>query len=295
MNKEYDTLRLVLHYLYIFISLALTSLLYTLIFFTLRRRTQEADRGRPGDVGAASGKRSLDLRSTTTTTTNSAAKPAGSVATKAKLNGHHPAFLVYPIIYVFCTLPLALGRIATMAGADVPLAYFCAAGALIVSNGWADVLLWGLTRRSVIFGHIDDDDLGIETFEFMRTPARRFGNMIWVEGAGSAAAAGKGKPGGGGMDEESGFWERLLKGPKGWRELAGSQSSRNSHVHGHRRTGERSISQESLRGAAQNDRGMAIQMDLVTTVVVEMDHDVKNVRTRDASAHSTGSESRMGM
>ncbi|CAK7228908.1 hypothetical protein SCUCBS95973_007040 [Sporothrix curviconia] len=96
---------------------------------------------------------------------------------------HHPGFLIYPIIYVVCTLPLALGRIATMAGAEVPLSYFCAAGALITSNGWLDVLLWGSTRRNIIFGDVGEEDVGISTFTFMRTPAnRRFGNMVWVEG-----------------------------------------------------------------------------------------------------------------
>lgn len=95
----------------------------------------------------------------------------------------HPAFLIYPIIYVVCTLPLALGRIATMAGAEVPLSYFCASGALITSNGWLDVLLWGSTRRSIIFGDVGEEDVGINTFTFMRTPPnRRFGNMVWVEG-----------------------------------------------------------------------------------------------------------------
>lgn len=95
----------------------------------------------------------------------------------------HPGFLIYPIIYVVCTLPLALGRIATMAGAEVPLSYFCAAGALITSNGWLDVLLWGSTRRSIVFGDVGEEDVGINTFTFMRTPPnRRFGNMVWVEG-----------------------------------------------------------------------------------------------------------------
>lgn len=103
---------------------------------------------------------------------------------------HHPAFLVYPLIYVVCTLPLALGRVGTLAGADVPPWYFCAAGALIASNGWLDVLLWGTTRHRVVFGPMDEESgggLGLETFEFMRTPpSREFGNMVWVQGAASA-------------------------------------------------------------------------------------------------------------
>ena len=95
------------------------------------------------------------------------------------------AFLLYPVIYVVCTAPLALGRVATMAKADVPISYFCIAGALIGSNGWLDVLLWGLTRRNLLFNaDVGSEETGIGTFAFMRTPHdRQYGNIVWVEGA----------------------------------------------------------------------------------------------------------------
>lgn len=123
---------------------------------------------------------------------------------------HHPAFLVYPLIYVLCTLPLALGRAGTLAGADVPLWYFCVAGALIASNGWLDVLLWGTTRHTIVFGPIDNTDaLGLETFEFMRTPPNReFGNMVWVQGAGATTSS-TGRAGGGARKGRT--WWTLLR------------------------------------------------------------------------------------
>jgi len=139
-----------------------------------------------------------------------------------------------------------------MAGASVPLTYFCAAGALITSNGWLDVLLWGSTRRSLIFGDVDEQQLGLGTFAFMRTPPnRRYGNMIWVEGAGKPA-----------MDEEetAGGW---------WGRLVGRRRTR-SQSDGMKRGG-RSGSQESLHGGSRGDMGMAIQLDTVTTVVVEVE------------------------
>lgn len=82
-------------------------------------------------------------------------------------------------------MPLAIARIAAMTGVHVPLEVFCAAGALIVSNGWLDVLLWGTTRHTIVFGRLEDADaLGLDTFDFMRTPSdRRFGNFVWVQGA----------------------------------------------------------------------------------------------------------------
>jgi hypothetical protein len=191
-------------------------------------------------------------------------------STAAHLRGHHPAFLVYPIIYVLCTAPLALGRIATMAGANVSMGYFCIAGALIGSNGWLDVLLWGITRRSLIFrAEVDTEEAGVETFAFMRTPhERRYGNMVWVEGA---AAGRRGSPSG---DEGDDAWAMGWgRERRGWRRIVfGRWSRENNMARAHIRPGSRQLSQESLRrAAAGTGRGndMAIHLDLVTTVVYE--------------------------
>lgn len=272
---KYENYRLLTHYLFIFIALAVTSGIYTLIFFTLRSRTAKEEATRLNSERRSNHhKASMDDRET------AASSNTGPVKQGA---GHHPGFFVYPVIYVICTLPLALGRIATMAGANVSQSYFCAAAALIVSNGWLDVLLWGSTRRTLIFGDIDKEDaLGLETFTFMRTPhGRQYGNMVWVQGN----SDGEVLPGGAG-DRKS-WWQRLT-------------FSRQPRVHerqlrhgGHRRTGERSISQESLRGAGRGgDMGMNIQLDTVTTVVVEIEPDVKSSsRGRETSTHSlNGSE-----
>jgi len=272
MNEAYENYALLTHYLFIFISLATTSLVYALIFIKLKHRTNDA--GSRGGLFAPSDQQKLTAGTPTTTQGPSVA----DVTQETAVGKHHPAFLVYPVVYVVCTLPLAAGRIATMAGAPVPVGYFLAAGALISCNGFLDVLLWGTTRRSVIFGAVDDADaLGLETFTFMRTPHdRKFGNMVWVEAAGeaergrdAAAAAGSQNSGGSG----SGFWERLLRGPGGWREL-GRKQGRDAGRPATRRAEQRSISQESLRSSAARVDGMhGIQMDLVTTVVVEVDPD----------------------
>lgn len=166
---------------------------------------------------------------------------------------HHPAFLLYPVIYVTCTLPLALGRIAHMAGADVPMGYFCFAGAAIASNGWCDALLFGTTRHAIIFGSkdgIDNDDTGLETFAFMRTPAgKRFGNTIWIQGGGKDRLTN-----GYGV---GGWWQRL------------GGSGHGNVPNGLKASHGRTTSEESLRSAGRND--MAIQMDVVTSVAVEVD------------------------
>ncbi|KAH8894121.1 hypothetical protein GQ53DRAFT_839786 [Thozetella sp. PMI_491] len=283
INVSYENLRLVTHYLFIFIALAVTSVLYTLIFLNLKRGEQQtnaqeiAPRTKPSP--------SFDFRPPSVVDgNNSNAAPANPTISKvdAHSGGRHPAFLLYPIIYVVCTAPLALGRVATMAGAKVPLSYFCVAGALITSNGWLDVLLWGWTRGELLFtAEVDTEDVGIETFAFMRTPhGRQFGNMVWVEGGGRGEVdqdelRSRRKSTGSGL----GGW---LQERMGWRRL-GRGNNGSDEVRRGRLSGQaRSISQESLRGAAsRND--MAIQMDMVTSVVVEVDpqkHHERDPRTR---------------
>ncbi|KAI1336616.1 G protein-coupled glucose receptor regulating Gpa2-domain-containing protein [Xylariaceae sp. FL0016] len=89
ISMAYERLRLLTHYVFIFVSVATITTFYAALF--LRRRQQQHHR------------------------------PA--------------AFLAYPLAYVSCILPLALGRVATMA-----------------SNGWLDVVLFCTTRRGIVFG-----------------------------------------------------------------------------------------------------------------------------------------------
>lgn len=212
MNRKYENLRLLTHYLFIFLALGTTSILYTIIFITIRRRANSAAASDPSDG-------QLQL-------------------------SRNPAFLIYPVIYVLCTLPLAMGRIATMAGADVPNGYFCFAGAMIASNGSFDCLLFGTTRNAIIFAsryEVDSNDVGLNTFAFLKTPeTKRLGNTISIQG---------GRP----LSESE---EAITAG--GWWSWPAGSSSRS------RKGMNRMGSQESLHGPA-------IHLDTVTSVVVEID------------------------
>ncbi|KAI0018200.1 G protein-coupled glucose receptor regulating Gpa2-domain-containing protein [Xylariomycetidae sp. FL0641] len=214
INVAYENLRLLTHYLFIFLSIATTTVTYLAIFLQLRRQKRRGalDRGR---------------------------LPKAS---------HHPAFLMYPVIYLLCILPLALGRAASMVGAGrhnstPPPGYFGFAGALIASNGWLDVLLFGATRRALVFAPPCDlarPDTGLETLAFMRTPpddGRLFGNFVWVQGGGCPRAK--------------------SKGSHGWWWLIGGDDAKNAP--------RRSMSQTSLSARSET----AIQMEVVTSVVVE--------------------------
>ncbi|KAG9250726.1 G protein-coupled glucose receptor regulating Gpa2-domain-containing protein [Emericellopsis atlantica] len=238
MNIAYSNLRLLTHYLFIFIAIAVTSGLYTTIFIHIRREEARAH-------GAAVSDR-----------TRTVERPS------SQLNlAHNPAFLIYPVIYVLCTAPLALGRIASMAGADVPLGYMCFAGAMIASNGMFDCMLFGTTRNVIVFASkhdVDSADTGLATFRFMQTAQQRaFGNMVWVQG-GNPHGPGGGA-GGHAEDKTTGGWWS-------WQRLGGGSDTERPARGDRRPGGARSVSQESLRGTA------AIQMDTVTSVVVEMEH-----------------------
>ncbi|GAB1319122.1 Glucose receptor Git3 N-terminal domain-containing protein [Madurella fahalii] len=210
--------------------------------------------------------------------------------------GHHKAFLLYPVIYVICTAPLALGRIATMAGVDVPISYFCTAGALITSNGWLDVLLWGVTRHTLLFSSdVGAEESGLDTFTFMRTPAgRRYGNLVWVEGgASSGAGTGAGASTGTGYDqgrrheeEKRGLWGKLFRWGErrrgmgmGWRVLGTGRGLAGGGGGG---TGRRQ-GKERVK-LPVGEEGLAIQMDMVTTVVVEAAEDRSSGPLGEANA-----------
>ncbi|OAP54410.1 hypothetical protein AYL99_11511 [Fonsecaea erecta] len=139
MDKRYDKERLWLHYFWIFICMFGTVVTYILIFAFIQTKSRNPSNPNfPNDDG------------TDPAATKRAAK----------------YMIIYPVVYVFCTLPLAGGRMAAMTGVSVPYWWFCLAGAAITSCGWLDVLLYAVTRHVLIFGRAPPppQDLGLDTF-----------------------------------------------------------------------------------------------------------------------------------
>ncbi|OHE91500.1 integral membrane protein [Colletotrichum orchidophilum] len=275
VNVRYEAMRLYLHYMWMFVSFFITAILYILIFNHIRRTDPSLQLPSSSNNTTSSASQSNRGRRLSHAHTTSQSGPPKSSHGEAPASnpsnaGHHPAFLIYPIIYILCTAPLALGRVITMAGKPVSLEYFCLAGAMIASNGWLDVLLFSTTRHVIIFDASPDfEETGIETFAFMRTPTnRRYGNMVWVQGAGSA-------PNNLSADEGTGGWL--------WKLFRRGRGVGDAKKDGRRSGAQRSISQESLRRRAEQMEG--IQMETVTTVVVEMEgHSAgKKVNRRPAS------------
>jgi len=91
--------------------------------------------------------------------------------------------VVYPLVYVICTIPLASARMASMSGSPPSLARLCLCGAIIASTGWLDVLLYACTRRIMIFSdEPPPDEDGMDTFAaFWIGQPTRFGGECTVE------------------------------------------------------------------------------------------------------------------
>jgi hypothetical protein len=106
-------------------------------------------------------------------------------------HGATPLMILYPTIYTVCTIPIAAGRIASMAGQDISLAYFCIAGSMIACNGWLDTLLYSLTRRSIVFCDTAGENVGIQTFWALGI-ASGLGTVTTIESGVSGAGRAKG-------------------------------------------------------------------------------------------------------
>lgn len=58
--------------------------------------------------------------------------------------------VIYPIIYTILTVPLAAGRMASLAGNTPSITYFCVAGCLMTLSGLCDTILYTLARKQSV-------------------------------------------------------------------------------------------------------------------------------------------------
>ncbi|KAK6850139.1 G protein-coupled glucose receptor regulating Gpa2-domain-containing protein [Apiospora arundinis] len=229
VNPKYATERLWSCWAWVLFSIPYTCLLYALIFWKIYR--QKPCRQLSGRVTFAGG------------------------ATGNLPSGYHPAFFIYPFVYVVCTIPLAVVRLSqSMSGSgdgkqrDTD-GYYCFAALMVASNGLWNTILWLTTM--FISTPEDIHQAGLGTFAFMRTPEwRKFGNMVWISGPMSKGVKLGGKGGRNSHHNEGPWWWWRMGGETRLRDSASSTQG---------------PSQEEFPHCEDN----GIQMNVVTTITVE--------------------------
>lgn len=102
--------------------------------------------------------------------------------TAPELSGHHPAFLVYPVIYLATTIPVALvGLLSAAHSINVQPKHFNLVIGITSLAGLLDAILWSTTI--LLSSSKELKETGLDPFEFLRSPSRDYGNIVWVEGA----------------------------------------------------------------------------------------------------------------
>ncbi|RDL40858.1 uncharacterized protein BP5553_00837 [Venustampulla echinocandica] len=124
---KYDKTRLFCHYIWVLIAEGLVLLAYLTTFVVVRKR--------------------LSVVKSHMNTHNSVKAQKVSNATMY--------MVLYPLIYVVTTLPLAAFRLASLAGNPMPRQYLMAGGCVMASGGALNCLLYTLTRRIFLIGKSD--------------------------------------------------------------------------------------------------------------------------------------------
>lgn len=164
VNAKYPQLRLWGHYFWIFFAEFGTVFLYAALYWLIRRRIKK-NHFCPTKVAQA--------------------QQAAYM------------MIVYPAIYVVCTLPLASARLSSIVGNEPSFAHLCLAGAMITSNGWLDVLVYCVTRNVFIFSDDPPDDSSqaeVDIIDTFQSPfpfwkgRQHFGTTTTIEAGGQRSS-----------------------------------------------------------------------------------------------------------
>jgi hypothetical protein len=177
VNIKYTNERLWLHYFWVIICEFGTVIVYAVIFIILQRRVRGA----------------FYKDTETAVRARSAAK----------------VIVVYPIVYVVCTLPLVKARLTSMANQPVTFVELCVAGAMITSNGWLDVLLYTLTRSSSIFDAESPNEKSGVLDTFRHRPDQVYGTTTVIEASPFKPGNKRSRPSQSGLHSRTGSTEEL--------------------------------------------------------------------------------------
>ncbi|DAA73471.1 TPA_exp: Uncharacterized protein A8136_4781 [Trichophyton benhamiae CBS 112371] len=121
IDDDFEAERFWAHYLWIFFSEFGSIMLYTILFFYLRRKMKA-----------------------------SAALARGQRENFGRLSRVTGYMVLYPLAYLLLSLPIAAARMASMQGNNPSLTYLCIAAAIIASSGTVDVIMYTLTRKALL-------------------------------------------------------------------------------------------------------------------------------------------------
>lgn len=152
MSESHEADRLYLHYIWIFIAQLGSLVIYISVFFFLRGRLANSSRlQNAAMLSVSEDSRTGPYKGSPTTTTTIMGGGHGTFAvSRQRILRTARYMVVYPFAYVFLTLPLATGRISSMAGKRPPLAFFPIAGTMMASCGIIDVILYLTTRKALV-------------------------------------------------------------------------------------------------------------------------------------------------
>ncbi|KAK2025697.1 integral membrane protein [Colletotrichum zoysiae] len=236
INTEYETLRVTLHFMWMATLLLTGTTAYVAVFIHFQRK-HKVSREKP-EAAAVSKEHVADV------SPSLAGPPHISTRTdKKRLDVKtRVIFLMYPLIFLLCTAPLALSHMLQSGRVNPPKAHLVLAGVMISSNGWLDVLVFSLTRGGILFdAPVGEQNVGLDTF-MLTSRGQQYGYRVWVHG---------GPPGGSQTPGRIGRLQRSSYRPK--------SASEGRH--------DRHESQNSLRGRDLCLEG--IQLETVTRVSVE--------------------------
>ncbi|KAJ4390808.1 hypothetical protein N0V93_004406 [Gnomoniopsis smithogilvyi] len=100
-------------------------------------------------------------------------------STRLRPSGHHPAFLVYPVIFTICSAPVTLGSV--FAVTENSTTFMAISGPIMALTGLLDTIVWSST---ILFS--DEKTIkqtGLDRFTVTSESQRRaLGNLVWVQG-----------------------------------------------------------------------------------------------------------------
>lgn len=209
-------------------------------------------------------------------------------STPLRPSGHHPAFLIYPCIYTVTGTPLILGSLIPVLERN-PI-FMGTAGGLLASTGLLDAILWS---SIIVFSKREDMvNTGLDQFSFMRTPeGRTLGNIVFVQGGKSSGAA---RSGGGGAYYNNNNTSTSNNSNSNNSKDNNDRQRRRQSWHSKKekgwwRLGDRNSSQTNLTHERMPDTDGGIQMEVVTSVVVEGQGSAER-HSREQSTDTTASK-----